>query len=232
MGMTFKHIDGYLIELDPDQEFMWKEAGYWLKSQDLGGLVGLDIGTHHAYFALQAIKLGAKKVYGVEACFENYSRAHNNVSRNQLDNKIILTHQAVSNVDGQLVYVRRIGGNDGQCGIKYREHHGLKGSVTTISLQTLIDKINVEDNIDFIKIDVEGAEWDIFNSGQYDGLRYRLKQVKLLEIECHKLGDYPHDYNCIWDDDQLTNLQDFIKSCGFQTQMGGVHGYHLCAWRE
>lgn len=210
--MAITTIEGFEIQLD--HETMWTEAGKWLRSQNLEGLVGLDIGCHLGYFSLQAIKQGAKKMYAYEASKRNWGLARYNASHNNLQDKIIVTHRAVADTDGQVIEVKMASANDGQRGIIYKDSFVVECEVQTITLASILEELHC---IDFIKCDTEGAEWQIFHESQYERLRPLLSKVKIIEVELHDL-DNQDFYNAFWMGNERDELKKFLESCGFEIE--------------
>jgi FkbM family methyltransferase len=115
-----------------------------------------------------------------------------NVQSRGLD-RVVLLEKAITGSSGRAAFFRE-GADGGRC-------HPLSHSigqidVDTISLDALIDR-----PIDFLKMDIEGAECDAILSSK------RLKMVDQLFIEYHSFEDSPQT---------LGPLLDKLWACGFR----------------
>ncbi len=91
--------------------------------------------------------------------------------------------------------------------------------VKAVKFDTFLEE-NEINHIDFIKLDCEGAEYEIL----YDLPKLKFKIIKSLCIETHK-GEN--------DDQNLIYLNNYLKNVGYKTQIldeGNYSGY-IWAWR-
>jgi len=140
---------------------------------DLGSNVGYTV----AHFA--AVYPGGR-VFGVEMDQENHAVALQNIK--PLGNRCTILHAAVGASDGRVAY-------GGQREDALRVLHGESPSpanakwVRSLSMNTLIKDLGL-DRIDFLKMDIEGAEFDLFR-----GATEWLKLVSAMKIEYHPPED-------------------------------------------
>jgi len=141
----------------------------------------LDIGAHVGVFTLKAIELGAKKVYAIEPTLDSYKKLINNIIDNNLGGKIIPLPFAITNKDYEVRIIKH-NGLPGQNSLYYKT--GVEFLTSTISFTTLLKLVG---HIDYCKIDIEGAEWEIFNF-EDEELSGLIKNIGFLEIELHGIS--------------------------------------------
>jgi FkbM family methyltransferase len=115
--------------------------------------VTVDLGSNIGAFAIQAVSIGAKKVYAVEPEPHNLKALKNNISLNNLDDVISVLEVGVSDFNGSATITDEGGGatiKDGKPGAE----------IKIITLDKLF-KDNKIDTVDVLKIDVEGSEVEI-----------------------------------------------------------------------
>ena len=120
------------------------------------GMIVVDIGAHIGYFTLLAAKLvGEKgKVFAFEPDPDNYSLLIRNINVNGHDNAIPI-QKAVSNKTGQVRLF--LDGCSPSCHSLY-ENHSQRGKFVNVDSITLDEFFEEDSQIDFIKMDIEGAE--------------------------------------------------------------------------
>ena len=118
-----------------------------------GGTV-IDIGAQHGDYSLLCAKIyHCKKVYALEPIHDNYEILLSNVARNDADGVIVSMETAVSDHDGNSELFQE--GDMANSGGK-----GKKISCKAIRL----DSLEI-DEVDLLKIDVEGAEVSVIKGG-------------------------------------------------------------------
>ena len=146
---------------------------------DIGeGETWVDLGGHIGLFALYAISKGAKKVIVYEADKDNFDLLTENIILNNLQDKIIPHHSAV--VDDNIL------GDDTTISIwksknpsvNYRNSINKKSNGTEIIVPAIKFNSVVTDDIDGLKIDIEGAEVDILTNKESN-----YKYIKKLTFE-------------------------------------------------
>ncbi len=175
------------IEIMLDDCYHLKQWSKKLESQsnilDIGGNIGL--------FSLAA------RQYFPEATIHSYE------PNPRLET--YLSHQAkVGNFD---YYMSGIGQKDGKLKLNFSDKKASmnttsivdeKGNITMLSFEKAVEKL--KNNIDLLKMDCEGAEWDILQATDV------WKKIKNLELEYHlyKKGQ------------TLEKIQNMIKQMGFK----------------
>jgi FkbM family methyltransferase len=180
--------------------------------------VVLDIGAHLGYFTCVAAKLAPHgETHAFEVDPKCISLIHRNVALNKLTN-VTVNHAAVSN-------------HDGLEKIPVLEHPNPRLSIETnaggfIEVKAIrIDDYVSENNLspDFVKIDVEGAEWKVLN-GMKETLDRR-EIVLLVEVHVEVLRDhFDVDYRIIiaFLNERGFQIKDIISHRGNESEMRNV----------
>lgn len=150
--------------------------------------IGTNIGNHTLYFLLEC---GASKVH----CFEPMERVYDillkNIDLNHVQNKVELHHVAVGARSSRAKLSHYDSNNLGATEIKYNNH----GDYQVVA----IDDLQIEDRISFVKIDIEGFEYEALKG---------MKQT----IEKH------HPYMMIEiRDDNYKAVTDFMSLLGYRS---------------
>ena len=183
-------------------------------------LVVIDIGSNAGFFSLAFFSKKPKaKIYGFEPhpyCFKvslNYRKEFKRFDWN-------IYNQAVSSENGE-VYLNT---NDLESFTSeasvFKKGEGVKSFVVkAIKLNTFIEE-NKIDNIDFIKLDCEGSEYDILYSLSKD----IFMMINSMCIETHKGKNEDHNLN---------SLNNYIKNLGYKTKILGGNEYcgYIWAWK-
>ncbi|MFZ2056807.1 MAG: FkbM family methyltransferase [Acidimicrobiales bacterium] len=157
------------------------------------GLV-VDAGAHVGIFSLQAAQW-ADKVVALEADPVNHAVLEANVHRNRVNNVVPLD-EALWTESVSAVSFRRADHSGGGC-VSQAGMDGVRG----ISLDDLIDQFGP---IDLLKIDIEGAEYEVFEVAR------RLGDVHEIVGELHVDSR---------DDHRAGKLADLLSSSGFEVSI-------------
>ena len=123
-----------------------------LNKEDPDNFTFVDVGSNSGYFTLIALKMGFK-VIAIEPCTDHKQYVMQSIKLNDLDiSKLTYIEKFVSDVEEPVLF-------DGWSGNKDLMNKNENNTlVDTIGLDSLInDKV-------FLKVDVEGAEPDVFKS--------------------------------------------------------------------
>lgn len=140
--------------------------------------VVLDIGGNYGFFSLYSLDKGAKKTY----CVEPLKKPFNHILVLSKEFPITPINKAVSVEDGKITMTLCDDVSARNCVSTYNDLLNNTGEVITvesININTLINQI--DDKIDYAKIDCEGSEYDIFKTITPDNL----KKIKRYCIESH-----------------------------------------------
>lgn len=156
----------------------------------------IDIGANVGMFTLYASqKAKSGCVFSFEPFEENYQLLMNQVNTNKLKN-VFAFKKGVFNKEGtQDLFLSGI--NTGGHSIQF-EQEGGKITIDVITLSKFCTDNNIH-QIDFLKIDCEGSEFEILKSDPSI-----LQKVRKLVMECHPYGN-----------ETVDGMIDLLKSNGF-----------------
>ena len=149
--------------------------------------VVFDLGGHIGVFTVLAgIKASKGKVFVFEPMLDNFEVLLSNVQLNSLTN-VIAENIAVSNDNGSRVFYlssaessKKAGYVTGGHSFYLNKDRKEKIEVETATLKSLMKKHNI-DHIDYLKLDTEGAEFDILFSASEE----TLKKIDKIVMELH-----------------------------------------------
>lgn len=179
----------------------------------------IDIGGNVGFFSLAAFsKFPKAKIYAFEPhpyCFkvlQNYQQEFKRFDWN-------IYHLAVSNKDEDIfLNTTNLEGFTTVTSVFKKSQDVKSFPVKAVRFDTFLEESNI-DHIDFIKLDCEGAEYEIL----YALPKEKFKIIKSLCIETHK-GEK--------EDQNLNSLNNYLKNVGYKTQIldeGNYSGY-IWAW--
>lgn len=140
------------------------------------GDIVVDIGAHIGVFTIFATKQAKDvKVYSYEPLPGNFKLLKANVRLNKLGHRVKMFQLAVADKKGSSpLYI----GDSGLSSLNSEREECIV--VETIRLEDVFDSNNL-DRIDFLKVDAEGAEWNIFASTS----KGYLTNIRKIALECH-----------------------------------------------
>jgi len=133
-----------------------------LENVKIGNVV-VDLGANIGYYSLILAKLVGNegKVFSFEPVPKNFSKLEKNIKLNNYSN-VIAENIAISNFNGQtelFVSQKTIGGSTLYEPKQIKSHQNfLPISVSTMTLDNYLKSKTNHENIDFLKIDIEGSE--------------------------------------------------------------------------
>ena len=151
----------------------------------------LDIGAHIGVVSIFTATLAKNvRVYGFEPLKENIELFQENIALNNLQNRVIPVPLAVCGVKGQ----RKLYLSKNAKGantffperLKTFSHFGAGGfkEVECVTLEDIFKRYHIE-KCDFLKMDVEGAEYEIL----YATPPEYMQKIKCMSIETHTLKE-------------------------------------------
>jgi FkbM family methyltransferase len=162
----------------------------------------IDIGFNYGLFSMVSLKNNPKKIIA----FEPNPKLVSNYQKFLNHEKIELHQKAVSNKEGIVTF-------------KENNDPGMSTLLEDVNVYNVNDTYEVElcnfykfiqenniNHIDYLKVDCEGSEYDIFNSIPEE---YLSTKVRKISIEFH------HKF----EDEKVQNLFNKITNCGFQTKV-------------
>ena len=159
------------------------------------GDVVIDIGANIGEYTLPLSKLVQEngKVFAFEPHPGNFEILQKNITNNNIKNTI-LENKAVSNYNGNAkLFASWAKNNDGACKLFRVEGQPSDFTNTTVvSLDSYFDNKELIDKISFVKIDVEGVEFDVLK-GMEKILKINPKIQLMLEFIPRQLINYETD---------------------------------------
>lgn len=144
----------------------------------------VDIGAHIGLFSIYASSLSKTgKVYAFEPFPKNFEKLKEHKDLNHQDNLLIF-NKAIADKEGvETLYLSPDNNTGGHSLHLKTQTNAITAQVETLSLASFCKNEHI-DRIDYLKIDCEGAEFNILQSGESI-----LQRVKKLVLECHPHGD-------------------------------------------
>jgi len=167
------HRSGLRIRLRPDTDDLRIVKSDFVKRNYTTGFVPItrdsivvDVGAHIGSFSIMVAK-SARKVLAFEPEPTNYQMLKKNVELNHLEN-VSIFEMAVSGISGhQDIYIYQ-GGSSADYSLYKRGITNFKvGRIRTISVEDIFKQEGLP-QIDFLKLDCEGAEHDILRNMSFE----------------------------------------------------------------
>ncbi|MEO0076614.1 MAG: FkbM family methyltransferase [candidate division WOR-3 bacterium] len=158
-------------------------TNFFLKEVKPGNII-IDVGAHIGYYTLIFAKLAGQsgEVYAFEPDPTNFAILKKNVLINGYKN-VILSNKAVSNISGRIkLYVY----HDHPAWHKIYDTNDSNGYIEIESVRLDDFFKNYNKKVDFIKMDIEGAEW-LAVSGMLEFLKNQDKVKIITEYNPSKL---------------------------------------------
>lgn len=175
----------------------YNPKGFEIKPND----VVVDIGAHAGIFTILASYFAKQgQVYAFEPFRENYNLLLENINLNKAKN-VKVFNKAVSNSSGKLKFYVSQTKNKGQNSIYRLGKTQKEVNVDKISFKDFLKTIP---KIDFLKIDCEGAEYEILFSLSKE----ELQKIKKISMEFHNYGKYTGK-----------DLAKFLQKNGFKVKL-------------
>ena len=178
-------------------------------------LIVVDAGANCG-LVTQYFREYAKQVYAIEPSPEHFEALKKNKEFNEWDNVAVI-NAGLFGADGEAeVYTNR--GNLTMNSLTANYNQG-GTKIKTITLETLM-KENEIDEIDFLKMDIEGSEYPIIKS---EGFKRVLPKIKAMVVEFHPWANNNEDYR---------PLVEIITSAGFTTKQEEVSTINIQFFRK
>jgi len=170
---------------------------------DLGSNIGLTLLDFKRLYP-------SAKIYGVEMDLDNFEMAQKNCS----DEKgIDIVHAAISCADGWAQYNKTKNTDAYSICSPVESGQGLI-KVPALTIRSLMKQLNVT-RIDYLKMDIEGVEYDLFTSPEEE--MAWLNDVQQLNIEYHR--------------DSPETIISVLRQRGFVVEFSKTHWSSIYAYR-
>lgn len=188
----------------------WK-LGVYNKLTIKNSFTIIDIGAHIGSFSIYATQTAPKSiVYAYEPSKENFALLCENIKINKLRN-IAPYNVAVSSTSGNVTfYVEKNGALNSL--VYNHKNHGKPQQTLCTTLSTIVKQHNLK-HIDIVKIDAEGAEFNILMTTPQEVL----KKIQTIICEYHEIHGLP----------SLLALKYFLVQHGFHVE---IFGSRLQKW--
>lgn len=175
-----------------------------LISQVKAGMTVVDIGANIGYYTVILSKLVGEKgrVYAFEANPEAVKELEENIRLNQLEDNITLVPLAVGDKEGKVNIVQ-----DSNLGHSSVSNSDKGEAVKMITLDSHFAD-NSHPLIDWLKIDIEGAEFSALSGATALFREGKIKNI-LIEINSKALNSFGHEPEMLLD--LLASSYDFYK---------------------
>jgi FkbM family methyltransferase len=158
-----------------------------------------DIGFNYGFFTLDALTYKPKKIIGFEPN-PNLVKLFNRLNIDSVE----LHQSAVSNKAGSTVFYEN--NFSGKSSIHSDVNSDTSSNSYQVNICSFNDMAEQYDVINYLKVDCEGAEYEIFESIPNEFLTNRIRKIAL---------EFHHNINDI----RVVNLISKIKQCGFETKI-------------
>jgi FkbM family methyltransferase len=177
-----------ILELQVNPAWEQLESSFIVNNLKEGDIF-VDVGAHIGYFSMLAARQRAKKVLAIEPVPKTYDMLVMNIRHNNLSDVIEPFNVALGSKDHTAKSVSSLGPKNHieyQAGNVHANLPTVEVEVTT--LDNLLKNEQEIDKIDFVKVDIEGYEYEFLLGAQQSIIA--LKPMILMEIEEHRLAKY------------------------------------------
>lgn len=193
-----KTLDSLLI-IEVCSQMRYTPRGFEISEKDLV----VDIGAHIGVFSIFASNLAKKgRVYAFEPIPENFEMLERNIEMNCIKN-IVPIKKAISVRKGQKEMLLSES-NPAEHSFYFGRNKAKKVKVRTLSLNDVVEENDIS-QIDFLKVDCEGAEYEILFGCPDDVLEI----IKKISLEYHNLDSSRNVFS----------LGRFLEEKGFKVRI-------------
>ncbi|NUM49596.1 MAG: FkbM family methyltransferase [Flavobacteriales bacterium] len=129
----------------------------------------LDVGANIGYYTIPIAKKISTlngSVHAFEPVKENFFSLRKAVERNRVEKNVVLNQFALGDYNGSIEIVKTEQGKSSNAVLSFNDEQYEKGlSKETIEIKMLDDYMNQINRCDFIKVDIEGAEYFLIKGG-------------------------------------------------------------------
>lgn len=217
MGRGLKRtVNGHSLRL-PTRYFKYFPTTYesdnfeLLEANCKPGAVIIDIGAHIGLFSVIASQVAGDqgKIYAFEPAPSTFELLQKTVSINNKEKVIETVQKAVGKETGKITFfISDDKADNSNSLVQYKEDRSLHGiDVAVTSVDNFVQEKNIS-KLDFIKIDVEGAEYDTLQ-----GAVHTLKNLRPVCI----VAIHPEPIAA--KGDRLEDIYDLIAGCNYRVTL-------------
>lgn len=214
-------VNGYKMSIIPNDPGISQELRTFKTHEPLStklisqllrkGMICLDIGANIGYYVLLESKIigNAGRVIAIEPSPQNYNCIKKNLELQESRN-VEAFNFAAGDIDGNIRFFINERSNGCKVLLEGEKIPNRPGFITYVPIKRMDDFLNEKgiEKIDFIRMDVEGYEWNIFQ-----GMKNTIRKSKpIIQLEVHK-GRMGNETTKIF--------FDFFKTNGYE-----VASYH------
>ena len=179
---------------------IWEDKDYNIENFSIeDGDIILDIGAQIGVFSVFAAKHNHRGIiYAIEPFVENFKLLEENLRLNKINNVIPLCKAVSGENKIKKLYISN--DNTGTHSF-FSEKNERFIDVQTVSLKSIIENYNIY-TIDFLKMDCEGAEYEILLNCPNE----IIKMIKKIAMEYHNIDGYRN----------VLMLKEFLEKKGFK----------------
>lgn len=209
--VTFRKPNRYRISVDGAEFIVRKQTSDWFVVQEVWKLkeykerpkgVIVDLGANIGSYAVFASK-NADRVLAFEPVPSNYNLLCQNIKLNKCINIEAIQAGIAKERGKRVIYIADV--NVGSSSL-YRPS-GVSCEAEMITFADIFEKYDI-DRINMLKIDIEGAEHELFSNVSIE----QLKRVDKIVMEVHSYTTGKRD---------ITAIIDKLKESGFQVTLPG-----------
>ena len=174
-----------------------REEGFSIKEND----IVIDIGAHVGYFTIYAAKKAKNgKILSFEPSKESFNVLKNNLKINNIQNVDVENIGVRSKSGASILYVDK--NNEIGNSMFSNDENLIKENVQVTSVPEIIKKYKIE-SIDLLKLDCEGAEYEIILELPIT----ILNKIKRISMEVHKIDNF-----------DINDIEKFLTKNNFQVK--------------
>lgn len=174
-----------------------REEGFSIKEND----IVIDIGAHVGYFTIYAAKKAKNgKILSFEPSKESFNVLKNNLKINNIENVNVENIGVRSKSGASVLYVDK--NNEIGNSMFSNDENLIKENVQVTSVPEIIKKYKIE-SIDLLKLDCEGAEYEII----LELPPSILNTIKKIAMEVHDIENY-----------SISDIENFLTKNNFQVK--------------
>jgi len=210
---------------DPSSWFTMSEVFLSMVYEDLGiskNDIVLDVGAHFGFFSLYALTQKAKKIYSIEPSSSNFDILCQNVGRFK---EIVPINLALDKEIAQreFIVVGPSATNSFHESHNNDENNSISQgkrkieTVNTVDFNSFIRNNNLS-RIDAIKMDCEGAEWDLLPAISDDFFKYKTRKLTFELHQFNSTGEN-REQALIKHEQRCNDLQKRLENLGYEVKM-------------